>query len=175
MDWKYLGVVTPPEPRAAPTAKFDYRAYIKSSAWRALKDIFLRSHLPKNCLGCWKPYQPNFELHHRTYENLGSEKLQDLCLLCRDCHQAVHDRFNEKGGREPLRRATKNAVRAIRKKSLEEGRSKLTRADYRPRPDAGDCDIWRTIGADCPWNPTPGIRVVQHITTMAEARRLGLR
>jgi hypothetical protein len=43
-------------------------------------------------------------------------------------------------------------------------------------PVQGDaCDIWRTIGADCPWNPTPGIRVVQHITSLAEARRLGLR
>lgn len=37
------------------------------------------------------------------------------------------------------------------------------------------CDIWRTVGADCPWNPTPGVRVVQHITSLAEARRLGLR
>ena len=42
-----------------------------------------------------------------------------------------------------------------------------------PRDDK--CDIWRVIGAYCPWNPTPGIRVVQHITSLAEARRLGLR
>jgi hypothetical protein len=47
--------------------------------------------------------------------------------------------------------------------------------DTREQPAGGPCDIWQTIGADCPWNPTPGIRVVQHITSLAEARRLGLR
>lgn len=47
--------------------------------------------------------------------------------------------------------------------------------DTRDPAQDGPCDIWRTIGADCPWNPTPGIRVVQHITSLAEARRLGLR
>jgi hypothetical protein len=43
-------------------------------------------------------------------------------------------------------------------------------------PAQGDpCDIWRVIGADYPCNPTPGVRVVQHITSLAEARQLGLR
>lgn len=43
------------------------------------------------------------------------------------------------------------------------------------QPTADKCDIWRVLGADCPWNPTPGSRVVQHITSLAEARQLGLR
>lgn len=182
IEWHYLGIVTlpPPLPRTKPGLPpsrwidIDYRAYIRSPAWRALKKAFLRSHMPKNCIGCWKPYHSNFELHHRTYVRLGLERLTDLCLLCRICHQAVHDRYTAKQAGETLRTATRRAIRQIRKKSLKQDPSKATRPDYTPRPPA-DCDIWRTIGADCPWNPTPGVRVVQHITSLAEARRLGLR
>lgn len=45
-----------------------------------------------------------------------------------------------------------------------------------PTPSESDvCDIWVTWGADSPWNPTPGERCVKNITSMVEAKRLGLR
>lgn len=31
-----------------------------------------------------------------------------------------------------------------------------------------DEDIWVVFGADCPWNPTPGERLVKHFKTRAE-------
>jgi hypothetical protein len=32
----------------------------------------------------------NLEVHHRTYENFGDEKPEDLTLLCHDCHALFH-------------------------------------------------------------------------------------
>lgn len=34
--------------------------------------------------------EPSWTVHHRTYERLGEEELDDLCLLCSPCHQLVH-------------------------------------------------------------------------------------
>ena len=31
------------------------------------------------------------DVHHRTYENLGDEKPDDLMVLCRDCHTELHE------------------------------------------------------------------------------------
>jgi hypothetical protein len=39
-------------------------------------------------------------------------------------------------------------------------------------PDAKR-DIWFTVGPDCPWNDTPGIRQVRHFTSLREAREAG--
>ena len=44
-----------------------------------------------------------------------------------------------------------------------------------PNRKSRKCDIWVTWGADSPWNPTPGVRCVMNVTSMAEAKRLGLR
>lgn len=31
------------------------------------------------------------QLHHKTYKNLGNEKLSDLVYLCNKCHHETHD------------------------------------------------------------------------------------
>lgn len=48
-----------------------------------------------------------------------------------------------------------------------------------PPPKAADSEdegVWITIGSDCPWNPTPGVRRLFHFETQAaaqEARAIG--
>lgn len=32
----------------------------------------------------------NLCVHHKTYERLGQEKIEDLQLLCRKCHDELH-------------------------------------------------------------------------------------
>src|ERR1700689_4356603 len=39
------------------------------------------------------------------------------------------------------------------------------------RPDSDDEGVWITIGADCPWNPTPGTHRLFHFATREEADR----
>lgn len=72
----------------------DYHEYLKSPEWRAVRQKYLDSRLSSDCQGCGASWRPDFEFHHRTYKNLGRERLMDLVPLCRSCHQAVHDLFN---------------------------------------------------------------------------------
>lgn len=37
------------------------------------------------------------DLHHITYVNFGKEKIEDLQVLCRSCHEWVHDAFPNLG------------------------------------------------------------------------------
>lgn len=71
--------------------KSAYRSYIQSEAWRKKCQLYLQSKLPKVCVGCKVPYSKGFHLHHRSYKNLGVERLMDLVLLCPSCHSAIHD------------------------------------------------------------------------------------
>jgi predicted HNH restriction endonuclease len=50
-------------------------------------------------------------LHHRTYKNLGNERLNDLVPLCPDCHDRVHalHRSDPRWKRAGLWAATKAA------------------------------------------------------------------
>lgn len=70
----------------------DYRAYIQSQAWRDKRQAFINSKLSKDCSGCGLEFGPGFHLHHKTYKNLGVERLMDLVMLCPSCHELVHEK-----------------------------------------------------------------------------------
>src|SRR5690606_19121762 len=80
----------------------EYERYIQSAAWRRKREAYWRSGLPKNCYVCDAERRPGMHLHHRTYKNLGSERLMDLVPLCPGCHDLVHrihrePKFRRKG------------------------------------------------------------------------------
>jgi predicted HNH restriction endonuclease len=57
-------------------------------------------------------------LHHRTYKNLGVERLMDLVPVCPDCHELIHAIFDAdrpRWEREGLWYATKKARTLVRK------------------------------------------------------------
>jgi len=66
----------------------EYATYLRSDHWRAVKQRYRNSKMPKRCLIC---KNAKYELHHRSYRRLGNERLHDLVPLCRACHQATHD------------------------------------------------------------------------------------
>jgi hypothetical protein len=39
------------------------------------------------CQTCFS--DEDLELHHRTYDRFGEENLEDLIMLCKDCHEAI--------------------------------------------------------------------------------------
>jgi 5-methylcytosine-specific restriction endonuclease McrA len=100
--------------------RYEYAEYIKSKRWRAVRDRYWASRLPKACYICGVDGGTGMDLHHRTYKNLGNERLMDLVPLCRPCHQDVHDLHRSKGDDRTLDlwAATKKA----RKRHLD-GRS----------------------------------------------------
>ena len=78
-----------PLPRRA-VDRDGYAEYIRSEAWQEVRRRFWASRLPKECYCCGREDGPK-DLHHRTYKNLGNERLMDLVPLCRSCHMRVHE------------------------------------------------------------------------------------
>jgi len=72
----------------------EYYAYLRSDAWYEVKLRYLQSKLPKNCYICAAPWSNAFVFHHRTYKNLGCERLMDIVPVCRPCHDIVHASAN---------------------------------------------------------------------------------
>ncbi len=75
----------------------NYHQYIHSEAWRETKKRFYKSKLVKRnelgqpfCFSCKRSDMP-LDVHHKTYKTLGKERLMDLALLCRECHNLVHE------------------------------------------------------------------------------------
>lgn len=70
-----------------------YEQHLRSSYWEDLKRRAL-NRSGRSCERCgWLilgPYQSH--LHHKTYERLGHEELDDVELLCISCHEEEHER-----------------------------------------------------------------------------------
>jgi 5-methylcytosine-specific restriction endonuclease McrA len=68
----------------------EYQEYLKSDHW-ANFTVEARMRLPYRCVACGnrgngKP----LHLHHRSYDNLGAETLDEVIFLCGWCHRKTH-------------------------------------------------------------------------------------
>lgn len=72
-----------------------YEMYLKTPHWKNLR-ITKFNEVGKQCQFCDSTY--NLVVHHRNYARRGCEKLSDLTVLCRDCHDALH----KARGKEPF-------------------------------------------------------------------------
>ena len=63
-----------------------YKGYLKSKEWRTKKmeALFLARY---KCRDCGADYE---EVHHLTYARVGYERMSDLVVLCRRCHEKRH-------------------------------------------------------------------------------------
>lgn len=68
--------------------KEEYKAYLNSPRWQAIRKRLYREYEYK-CAMCGSP--KNLQVHHITYENIGEEKDEDLTVLCKECHQGLHE------------------------------------------------------------------------------------
>jgi hypothetical protein len=67
----------------------DYNKYLNSDTWKA-KAKRIKRKFDFKCALCSSGQ--NLHTHHRTYQNLGFEKDDDLIALCSDCHSEFHHR-----------------------------------------------------------------------------------
>lgn len=66
-----------------------YREYLQTAHWRRIRrDALDRAH--DRCQLC--NAARNLEVHHRTYERRGSERSDDLIVLCARCHAMFHQK-----------------------------------------------------------------------------------
>ncbi len=64
-----------------------YSVYLNTSHWQKLRYRVLKlDH--SMCVRCKKP---GTVVHHRNYERLGCEKLDDLVTVCAVCHHNIHE------------------------------------------------------------------------------------
>jgi len=76
-----------PAARERRTRDADYEEYINSDAWRGKRE----SAFDKYGRICQKCQATNFlDVHHLTYTNFKHEQLEDLRIVCRPCHQSIH-------------------------------------------------------------------------------------
>ena len=69
----------------------DYRAYIRSSKWQEIRQRAL-NRAGNRCEKCQAVGR--LDVHHLTYDRLGSELLEDLLVVCEACHK-VEDSLRE--------------------------------------------------------------------------------
>ena len=65
-----------------------YSDYLRSAHWLATRARFRASDQPQVCI-CGA--DDDLQLHHKTYERIGGEELEDLVLLCERCHALIHE------------------------------------------------------------------------------------
>lgn len=69
-----------------------YEEYIRSTRWKRKREEYFRSGRPKFCQGCKDKSIRQIHLHHKTYDRLGNEDLDDLVPVCEACHAMIHER-----------------------------------------------------------------------------------
>ena len=70
--------------------KINYKEYLKSEYWLLVKSQVHKRDDYK-CVKCES--EKNLCVHHRTYEFIGSENLDELVTLCKKCHYSFHKTF----------------------------------------------------------------------------------
>lgn len=85
-----------------------YKKYLLSPQWRArAKDAIERAG--NRCQVCGNPL--HLQVHHNTYRNLGNEKPEDLCVLCKECHELFHSVIADRRHPRPKREVVRKKVR----------------------------------------------------------------
>ena len=77
------------EDRLYDTTEMRYDLYLQTAEWQTLRRIKMET-AGHRCQVCNSDAGP-LEIHHRTYERRGKERMDDLTVLCRRCHQVHHD------------------------------------------------------------------------------------
>jgi len=67
--------------------KAEYRRYLKTEHWKKFREEALIFHGCK-CSNCGS--EKSLNVHHLTYKNRGHEKLEDVVVLCHNCHNEIH-------------------------------------------------------------------------------------
>jgi 5-methylcytosine-specific restriction endonuclease McrA len=68
--------------------EMSYSEYLKTYHWRTMRRLALEAS-EQRCILCDSP--DDLDVHHRTYDRKAAERMTDVVVLCRSCHERVHD------------------------------------------------------------------------------------
>jgi hypothetical protein len=84
-----VNLVIADEPLFEEPIQDDYSKYLQSEHWQETR-LKALERAQNRCQVCNSP--DDLHVHHRTYDNIGKEPLEDLIVLCRPCHYLFHKR-----------------------------------------------------------------------------------
>lgn len=87
-----------------------YRAYLKSDHWQQRRRQAHREN-HSHCSVCRRNDVP-LDVHHLTYKHIGDERHEELNLVCRKCHDAIHE-YQRRNPHLSIKRATKRYRRKL--------------------------------------------------------------
>lgn len=103
----------------------NYNAYLQGEHWKLMRRL-RREVDNEQCAVCG--CKDKLNVHHKTYERIGAEKLGDLITLCYECHGKYHNKLGK--GNFPVQQ--RSTVESFQKKEdlsnfkVEEDYSMLT-------------------------------------------------
>ncbi len=121
-------------------SKASYHEYLRSAEW-AQKRSFVIGLYGAVCTSCGSTN--HIQVHHKSYKNLHSEaEIDDLIVLCRDCHEVEHEadgyrKFNRNRRREMQSRNKKGGMVHISVVVAQVLADYKERASLRKQIDAG--------------------------------------
>jgi 5-methylcytosine-specific restriction endonuclease McrA len=86
----YLSLLKPLSTKVHKVHKKQYEDYLTTTKWRSKREELFNIR-GKNCENCGS--DKLIQVHHLTYENIFNEKLEDLKILCRNCHIKEHKKY----------------------------------------------------------------------------------
>lgn len=67
---------------------YSYKEYLNSKHWITFRYNFFKK-VSNQCRMC--QCTQGLNLHHKTYKNIGNEKIEDVVGLCFKCHKYIHN------------------------------------------------------------------------------------
>lgn len=102
-----------------------YKKYLHSEHWKQIKTQFkIQESYTGKCYICGNVNDGGFHLHHKTYERIGNEEMNDLELMCKTCHFGYHEYVNEMRIKEFMEKTYKES------KTLDQYRGYLKYQEY---------------------------------------------
>lgn len=87
----------------------EYRDYLTTDHWRRTRQRALKER-GQRCEACGSTRA--LHVHHRSYQRVGEEGIEDLRILCHACHQLAHDTRTQRHA--PLTTATDIVITGTR-------------------------------------------------------------
>lgn len=71
--------------------KSTYKRYLRTQHWQKLRfEVLKRSGGECEQCGYRPTRRGQLQIHHKTYNHVGNESIDDLIALCPRCHMQIH-------------------------------------------------------------------------------------
>lgn len=107
----------------------EYEQYLQSPEWREFRKKAFE-HYGRKCSKCGT--DKRLQVHHKTYDNIFHELLDDVMILCRTHHEEIHNIKPKKIKVKKEKKLTKKRLKKLRK--IEQNRLRLQKKIAKSKP-----------------------------------------